>query len=167
MTRSKRDAVVAVKPGSAGVSNDTWDSVTVSGAGEPIFEKLASVHKIKPTPGKALVTVLTKLDASGIQGSRYVVSGVSKVSIAATRVFEDITKSAKLSLKLDLIDFTFPSTGKIRNISQWRDVRGEPDTKIITKTDADHAYLDNLSGLLVINRFNFEPLIIYFIWVSG
>ena len=66
MARSKRDAVVAVKPGSAGVSNDTWDSVTVSGAGEPIFEKLATVHKIKPTPGKALVTVLTKLDASGI-----------------------------------------------------------------------------------------------------
>ena len=110
----RKDAVVAVKPGSSAVSRETWDSVTVIGSGEPIFEKLATVHKI--TPGnKALVTVLTKLDGSGLQGSCYVASGVTKVSVSASRIFEGITKAAKLSLKLDLTDFEFPATGEVRN----------------------------------------------------
>ena len=147
MTRRK-DAVVAVKPGSGAVSNDTWDSVTVMGSGEPIFEKLATVHKIA-AGDKALVTVLTKLDGSGLQGSCFVATGVAKVSIAASRIFEGITKTAKLSLKLNLLDFEFPATGEVRNVSRWRDVKGEPDSKIVTKTDSDHAHLENMSGLLV------------------
>ena len=78
--------LIPVMAGQTPVTTETLRRLTVLGGGPPVWDKLATMGLGQD--GSAKVAVLTKVDVTGIKGTRYVATGPVKFNVEARRIWK-------------------------------------------------------------------------------
>ena len=149
--------IIEVPAGQEQVQVTDWDRVRILGLGLPAWDRLKENHGIDQTDSPTVAVVL-KLTADGIAGSSFIVAGVGDVEIPLKRICPEASGKARLHLKCDLMEFQWPRETDCRNISLWKDLKANPNTKITYTRTSDRAenritedtqLYEGLSGILV------------------
>ena len=169
--------IIPVSAGQTPVTTEALRRLTVLGGGAPVWDKLATMGLQQD--GSAKVAVLTKVDVTGIKGSRYVAVGKVTFNVEARRIWRAashavykyerhhpeimviikiflVSRNARVSVETDLADFEFPTEGDVRNFSGWRDLT-ELESFKVAGTGVSEANCSKIAEWGVLARFVIIP----------